>query len=86
MKATRSNFNGPLSAKDTIELFNRQIELFRKFRQFRQFSELFRGILAKSRQILSFSEVCREIPIKIHQNLTEKCQILSQKKPNIEEN
>ena len=72
--------------KDTIELFNRQIELFRKFRQFRQFSELFRGILAKSRQILSFSEVCREIPIKIHQNLTEKCEILSQKKPNIEEN
>ena len=74
-----------MSTKDRIEFFNRKIELFRKFRQFLHFSELVRGILAESRQILSFSEVCREIPIKIHQILTEKCQILSQKKPNFEE-
>ena len=52
---------------------------FHRFRKFRQFSDLFSQIKLNYRQMSSFSGICREIPTKLHQKLSEKIQKRKQK-------
>ena len=45
---------------------------FHRFQNFRQLSTLFSQIRLKKRHTSPFSEICREIRSKFHENLSEK--------------